>query len=62
MKQRCEICKMFDCGNKCKCKCHYGITGKFRQDLEPEDVEQLQKLEQQKSEEQAMEGLRALFG
>ncbi len=57
MKQRCEICEMFDCGSKCKCKCHYGVTEKIRQDLKAEDVKQ-----PQKSEEQAMEGLSALFG
>lgn len=48
---------MFDCGDKCKCKCHYGVTSKIRQDLGAEDIKQ-----PQKSEEQAMEGLSALFG
>jgi len=57
MKQRCEICEKFECGEKCKCSCHYGVSDKIRQDQEPEGVGQ-----PQKSEEQAMEGLSNLFG
>lgn len=49
---------MFDCGDKCKCKCHFGVTDKIRQDHEAEKGSAPIK----KSEEQAMEGLSALFG
>lgn len=52
-KQRCHICKEFNCGEKCTCKCHYGTTPKIRHDLETET---------QKSEEASMEGLSSLFG
>ena len=48
---------MFDCGSKCKCKCHYGSTDKIRQDHSAEKG-----ASPQKTEEQAMEGLSALFG
>ena len=54
---KCDICVMFDCGTKCRCKCHQAPTPIIRQDLNAEDVKQ-----PQKSEEQAMEGLSALFG
>lgn len=57
MKQRCNICKLFDCGNKCQCSCHFGTTSKIRQDHNAEKGTQ-----SVKSEEQAMEGLSALFG
>ena len=57
MKQRCNICEMFDCGEKCKCQCHFGATNKIRQDHDAEKGAQTVK-----SEEQAMEGLSALFG
>jgi len=57
LKQRCEICEKFDCGEKCKCKCHYGTTNKIRTDHASEKG-----ATPQRSEEQAMEGLSALFG
>jgi len=57
MTDKCDICVMFDCGTKCRCKCHQAPTPIIRQDLDAEDVKQ-----PQKSEEQAMEGLSALFG
>lgn len=56
-KQRCNICKMFDCGSKCQCECHYGATPKIRDDLDSEDARQTQK-----TEEASMEGLSSLFG
>jgi hypothetical protein len=47
---KCNICKMFDCGIKCQCNCHYGEKPTIRQDHNPQ------------SEKQAMEGLSSLFG
>ena len=68
-KQRCEICVMFDCGSKCKCKCHYGSTPKIRTDHGIEGLTRKQRLkkmqedfEKTKTEEAAMEGLSSLFG
>lgn len=70
MKQRCEGCKYFDCGEKCRCKCHYGVTNKIRQDHGSEDLKSKQKneskgldgLEQLAGTEATVEGLSALFG
>ena len=54
---RCQACDFFDCGIKCKCECHFGGTDKIRQDHGAEAGGQ-----GVKTEEQAMEGLSALFG
>lgn len=56
-KQRCNICKLFDCGEKCTCKCHYGATPKIRDDLEIDS-----ETKTERKEEIAMEGLSSLFG
>lgn len=39
---KCKICNLFDCGLKCNCVCHSGITDKIRHDLTPSDRTQLQ--------------------
>jgi len=57
MTDKCDICVMFDCGIKCQCKCHHGETPLIRQDHDSEA-----RGKTVKSEEQAMEGLSALFG
>lgn len=74
MKQRCEGCKFFDCGEQCKCKCHYGSTDKIRHDHGAEDLKPKQKKDSGSgnevaevslagdANEVAMEGLSALFG
>jgi len=59
LSKKCNICKIFDCGVKCQCDCHKGTTPLIRQDHSPQS-EGL--LKGNKTEEQAMEGLSALFG
>lgn len=39
---KCKICLLFDCGLKCNCVCHSGITNKIRHDLSPSDRPQMQ--------------------
>jgi len=64
MKQRCEGCKFFDCGEQCNCKCHHGVTDKIRQDHGAEDLKP--KIENESKETAvgsvSQEGLSALFG
>jgi len=59
MIKKCNICKIFDCGPKCQCDCHNGGADKIRQDHSPQSEGLLLR---NKTEEQAMEGLSALFG
>jgi len=61
-KSRCEGCKFFNCGDKCKCKCHYGSSPKIRTNHNVSDLRRLQKHKTSRTEEQAMEGLSNLFG
>ncbi len=56
---KCKICIMFDCGVKCQCSCHKDEAPIIRQDHNSQS-ESL--LVANKTEEQAMEGLSALFG
>ncbi len=57
MKQRCNGCKFFDCGDECQCHCHYGSAPKISNNLDFESGKNTIK-----NEEQSMEGLASLFG
>ena len=57
--KKCSICIKFDCGVKCECHCHHGQTPIIRQDHNPQSEGLLLA---NKSEDQAMEGISALFG
>jgi len=59
IKKRCNMCVLFDCGIRCQCDCHKGTTPIIRQDHSPQSEGLLLA---NKTEEQAMEGLSALFG
>ena len=59
IKKRCNMCIQFDCGIRCRCDCHKGTTPVIRQDHSPQSEGLLLG---NKTEEQAMEGLSALFG
>lgn len=65
MNDKCDICVMFDCGTKCKCKCHHGAKPLIRQDNDSTPIEKqsmYHTYKDEKDEKQAMEGLSALFG
>lgn len=59
LNKKCSICIKFDCGAKCECHCHHGETPIIRQD---HDAKSESLLIANKTEDQAMEGLSALFG
>ena len=62
LQKKCNACEFFDCGDKCSCYCHHGVSDKIRQDHQPHDLKSMQKQYEKSREEESMEGLSSLFG